>query len=125
MHFKLAATFAVSTNAKLKFIRMDGGVQRRGVGCTFPFVFGESAEPGTNQRTQSSWNLKDEKLVGTQILGLYVFMETVFRVFYREGYHKLPGRMPKDIETATKELNLEEAYAVMQEICEEVFRSHQ
>ena len=31
--------------------------------------------------------------------------------------------MPKDIEVATKELNLEEAYAVMQEICEELFEA--
>ena len=120
--FRLAALFAVSTNAKLHFTRMDGGVQRRGVGCAFPFIFKNNPTPGTNQRQQANWNLKDDKVIKQHIPGLYLLVETIFKVFYSNGYHKLPSdTVPKLIVEASDELRQEELHAIMQELCEEMF----
>jgi hypothetical protein len=116
--FKLAALFSLSTNAKLNFTRMDGGVMRRGEGCACPFIFGNNPTPGTNQRQQASWNLKDANQIRQHLAGLYFFVETVFKVFYRTGYHKLPSnRVPKAIKEATDELRQEEIRGIMEEIC--------
>ena len=120
--FRLAALFAVSTNAKLHFTRMDGGVQRRGVGCSFPFIFKNNPTPNTNQRQQADWNLKDQKLLKQRLPGLYLLVETIFKVFYAEGYHKVPSdTVPAAIKEASVELRQEELHALMKELCEELF----
>ena len=74
------------------------------------------------QRQQADWNLKDEKLIKQCIPGLYLLVETVFKVFYSKGYHKLPSdTVPKAILEASEELRQEELHAVMQELCDELF----
>ena len=122
--FKLAALFTVSTNAKLHFSRMDGGVQRRGIGCNFPFVFGPAAEPGTNQRINASWNLKDTNLIRAYIPGFYMFLETTLKVWYSTGYHRVPStRVPLLIAEATKALCEEELKSIMEDVCQQVFKT--
>ena len=114
--FKLTAMFCISTNAKLAFTRNGGGVQRRGVGVSYDLVFTSNPQPGTNQRQASELNIKDPNVIAQYIAGYYFFVETVYRVFYRTGYHKTPGKMPQVVYNATQELLQEKLAGVIKEI---------
>ena len=63
-------------------------------------------------------------MIRQHIPGLYLFVETVLRVFYGNGYHKLPSiKMPKAIEDATSQLREEELRSIMEELCTELFET--
>ena len=121
--FKLSSMFAISTNAKLQFTRLDGGVQRRGIGCPFDLTFVSNPLPGTNQRKESTMNLKDIEAIRKLIPGFYYFVECVFSVFFQNGYHKTPGKMPLAIQNATEELRREELASVVKEILDSEFEA--
>ena len=123
MQFKLSAMFMVSTNAKLQFTAMDGGVQRRAIGCPFEFTFAENPRPDSNERQTSEFNLKDPAVIRAHIAGYYYFIECVYRVFYASGYHKHPGKLPTSIATATDSLRTEELASLVVEILENDFVS--
>ena len=121
--FKISSMFAISTNAKLQFTRLDGGVQRRGIGCPFDLTFVANPQPGTNQRKESTLNLKDLAGIRKLMPGLYYFVECVYRVFYQTGYHKTPGRMPLVVQQATEELRREELASVVKEVIDNEFEA--
>ena len=119
--FLLCCFFSVSTNAKLLFSRVDGGVQRRGLGCQWPFFFCADPEPDTMQRKAADIDLKNNAAIARYVPGLYYLMQIVFTTFYSSGIHKTPGPMPASIKQATEELCREELRTCVEEILKDDF----
>jgi hypothetical protein len=104
LFFKLNAMLCISTNAKLLFSRIDGGVVRRGIGCSWELAFKHHPKPGTNERKASSLNLKDPNVITPFVPGYLYVMMCAYRAFYLGGYHKTPGVQPLLVQVATEEL---------------------
>lgn len=121
INFKLNSLFGISTNAKLLFTKVDGGIERRGIGCKWEFSFKKNPKPGTHERRECPKNLKDPDVLAPYIAGYYFLLECVYRAFYFSRHCTSPGRMPKAIEEATKELVHEELRDCVQEILDEDF----
>jgi len=121
--FKLCCFFAVSTNAKLHFSRVDGGIQRRGLGCKWEFFFCSNPEPNTTQRRAADIDLKDKEAIARFIPGLYYLMQTAFVKFYSGGHHKTPGPMPSPIKIATQELLREELRSCVEDVLNDEFEN--
>jgi hypothetical protein len=79
--FRLRAIFCVSTNQQLKFTSLDGGIARRAINVSYPFVFthqptGENEKPILEQ-------LKNETFLASRRGGyLYLVLKAV-QVFFR------------------------------------------
>jgi hypothetical protein len=87
--FKLRAIFCVSTNQPLKFTSLDGGVARRGINVSYPFVFkcdpkGETEKPLLDE-------LKNPEYLAARRAGyLYLILKAV-KAFFGAGH---PGLRP-------------------------------
>ena len=118
--FKIAATLCVCTNAKMLFTRVDGGMERRGVGCAWKKTF--SANPqGPNGRQASPLNLKDPKVLMGFVPGYWYIMKAVHEVFYSVGHHATAGPLPQEMVEATAELLCDELACIIEEVINEDF----
>jgi len=121
--FRCNALLGISTNAKLLFTRLDAGVARRGIACSWKFSFKKYPKPNTSERQASDLNLKDPIVLAPFIPGYLYFMKCLYKAFYMGGYHKTPGACPQPILTATEELCHEELKACIVEVIDADFIS--
>jgi hypothetical protein len=98
--FKLRAIFCVSTNQPLKFTSLDGGVARRGINVSYPFVFKHDPKSETEKPLLDE--LKNTEYLAARRAGyLYLILKAV-RAFFgadRPGLRPLPAAVAAATET--------------------------
>jgi phage/plasmid-associated DNA primase len=97
--FKLRAVFCVSTNQPLKFTSMDGGVARRGINVSYPFVFKRDPQGETEKPLLDE--LKNSEYLAARRAGyLYLILKAV-QVFFGAGHSGLRP-LPAAVSAATE-----------------------
>jgi phage/plasmid-associated DNA primase len=98
--FKLRAIFCVSTNQPLKFTSLDGGVARRGINVSYPFVFKRDPQGETEKPLLDE--LKNPEYLAARRAGyLYLILKAVAAFFgaARPGLRPLPAAVAAATET--------------------------
>lgn len=101
--FKLACVFFVCTNTKLQFTTLDGGIARRAINVTYPFVFKENPSATDPKEKQMDDSIKDPTFLSQRVAGLLYLILKAVPVFFGKGGRRL-GLMPKSIRESTDAL---------------------
>jgi phage/plasmid-associated DNA primase len=122
--FKLRAIFCVSTNQPLKFTSLDGGVARRGINVSYPFVF--KHDPKEESEKPLRDELKDPEYLAARRAGyLYLILKAVKAFFgdARPGLRPLPAAVEAATETMMRAEFAEAVREFLDDMTKEILQS--